>query len=453
MKYTKIFLIAFLIPLIAPAGVMGTSALEPYEQEFLITAYYSPLPDQCCYVTGGYESDKVLNGQGRAGADGTAVYPGMLAAPKSYAFGTRIALPGFGNLTVHDRGGAIQELEKGVHRLDIWAGEGEEGLARALAFGIQRVRGTVYPLGTQQPAEQFALSTLPAPTAKLSRYAVDRSNLMALHTQYGETSYSARILQGALKELGYFNHSVTGYFGDTTRGSLVAFLKDFDLDESDATLTANAAAHMQAALKRKGANGPLSGHVDQGSPRTRVAEAQRLLRSFGYYRGRTHGIYDDNLFASIFSFQKKHGLVQSEASVGAGRIGPQTSSALYREWNKGLVTRKASQYLEIHRVEQVLADRGKQVDCYLGKGDSGSQVRLLQSLLADRGFFPSAKINGYFGPLTEQSVFNFQRARGIVQNSSHTGAGYVGPMTLMSLRREQTAQYYQLVRAQGWGVL
>ena len=377
----------------------------------------------------------------------------MLAAPSSYAFGTRISLPGFGALTVHDRGGAIKELEEEVHRLDIWAGHGEEGLARALAFGIQRVRGTVYPLGTQQPAEEFALEVLPAPMTRLSQYAIDRSNLMALHTQYGETSYSARILQDALKELGYFNRSVTGYFGDTTRGSLAAFLRDFDLNESDTAFTKNAAAHMQAALRRKDAGNPLSGYVDQGSPRIHIAAAQRLLRSLGYYRGRTNGIYDDNLFASIFSFQRERGLVSSEADVGAGRIWPQTTASLRIEWNKGLVARKAAQYIAIHRVEQTLVDSGKQVDRYLGKGDSGAQVRLLQLFLTDRGFFPRGRANGYFGPLTEESVFAFQRARGIVQNRSNTGAGYVGTMTLISLRREQTAQYYQLVRANGWGVL
>ena len=79
----------------------------PYERDFVITAYYSPLPGQCCYVKGGEIADKILNGNGTHGADGTAVHPGMIAAPKSYAFGTRIQLPGIGIGTVNDRGGAI----------------------------------------------------------------------------------------------------------------------------------------------------------------------------------------------------------------------------------------------------------------------------------------------------------------------------------------------------------
>ncbi|MFH1670010.1 MAG: hypothetical protein ABIA92_00290, partial [Patescibacteria group bacterium] len=36
----------------------------PFGQEFLVTAYYSPIPGQCCYVKGGLEADKILNGEG-----------------------------------------------------------------------------------------------------------------------------------------------------------------------------------------------------------------------------------------------------------------------------------------------------------------------------------------------------------------------------------------------------
>src|SRR3989338_11176543 len=143
LPYRRLLLAVLFVTLIAPPGVAGVPAIE--EREFVITAYYSPLPDQCCYVRGTYAADTLLNGKGIAGADGTAVYPGMIAAPKSYVFGTRVELPGIGVGTVHDRGGAINVLESGSHRLDLWMGYGEEGLARALAFGVQRLKGTVYP--------------------------------------------------------------------------------------------------------------------------------------------------------------------------------------------------------------------------------------------------------------------------------------------------------------------
>ena len=60
------------------------------KQEFIVTAYYSPLPDQNFYLKGNYEAEKILNGNGTNGASGKPVFIGMIAAPKTYNFGTRI---------------------------------------------------------------------------------------------------------------------------------------------------------------------------------------------------------------------------------------------------------------------------------------------------------------------------------------------------------------------------
>ena len=48
-----------------------------------------------------------LNGRGTNGASGTPVFAGMIAAPKSYDYGTQIFFEGLGLGTVADRGGAI----------------------------------------------------------------------------------------------------------------------------------------------------------------------------------------------------------------------------------------------------------------------------------------------------------------------------------------------------------
>ena len=113
---------------IYPAAVIMTSlvgslfspvyaAEKPHTQEFVVTAYYSPVPKQCCYFRGSYDEEITFNGNGIRGSDGTDVYPGMIAAPDSYAFGTVIDLPGLGIGTVHDRGGRIIEWGEDVHRI------------------------------------------------------------------------------------------------------------------------------------------------------------------------------------------------------------------------------------------------------------------------------------------------------------------------------------------------
>lgn len=114
--------LSFLSPAFATKDVPGT-------KKFIVTAYYSPLPDQSFYLKGSYEADIKLNGNGTHGASGKEVYPGMLAAPKTYTFGTKIYLDGLGIGTVDDRGGAIVSSgSRGydADRLDIWMGRGEE---------------------------------------------------------------------------------------------------------------------------------------------------------------------------------------------------------------------------------------------------------------------------------------------------------------------------------------
>lgn len=116
------------------------------EKTFIITAYYSPMVWQQNYYRGSYEADVRLNGNGTHGASGTPVFTGMLAAPKTYAFGTQIFFDGLGLGTVQDRGGAIVDAYvrgQAYDRLDIWMGYGEAALRRTIAWGRRTVKWTI----------------------------------------------------------------------------------------------------------------------------------------------------------------------------------------------------------------------------------------------------------------------------------------------------------------------
>jgi hypothetical protein len=64
----------------------------------------------------------------------------------------------------------------------------------------------------------------------------------------------------------------------------------------------------------------------------------------------------------------------------------------------------------------------------LSLGMRGEEVRRLQGVLRDLGFFPrEAPLSGYFGPITVEAVKNFQRSRGIEP------LGIVGPKTKKAL--------------------
>ena len=128
-------------------AVSVDAAMAAETKTFIATAYYSPTPDQTKYYTGTYAGDLSLNGGNSKASDGTPVYVGMVAAPKNYAFGTKINLDGIGVVSVHDRGGAIGAGD-GYDRIDIWMGYGDEGLARTLAWGRREITGTIVDSGT-----------------------------------------------------------------------------------------------------------------------------------------------------------------------------------------------------------------------------------------------------------------------------------------------------------------
>jgi len=457
-KHHTIFASFVIVALLCSAFPTSAAAPETFpagvfEQEFIITAYYSPLPDQCCYVKGSFEEDVILNGKGTNGADGTPVHPGMAAAPSIYPFKTRIVLPGLGTVTVEDRGGAIKTLENNVHRLDLWVGAGEEGLARALAFGVQRVRGTVYPKGTQQPAESMDLSALEAPLSALRPYAAQEQSLLALRPQKGETSVSVQLLQDHLKKVGYFTEKSTGKFGDKTSDALRRFQQDYDLAVNPELLDERTAAYLVAAASRSNDASPLPDIVQPGSAPSLVKNAQRTLRLLGFYRGRTNGVYDDRLRDAVVAYQKENAIVSSAQEPGAGRIGPKTRGALLLDWRKNAVSKQAETILALRRVDELMAKRGFLLHGFLDKGAKGEQVKALQRQLAALGYLGKDRVTGTFGDETRKAVLAFQLASGLVDDAQHPAAGFVGPGTKQQLRGHVRIALYRLVRASGWNVL
>ena len=70
LKKTMAVLIAsFQILVMVPVTTAGNAPME--KRKLLVTAYYSPLPNQSFYIRGSLAADKRLNGRGTNGADGT----------------------------------------------------------------------------------------------------------------------------------------------------------------------------------------------------------------------------------------------------------------------------------------------------------------------------------------------------------------------------------------------
>ena len=235
----KIIAIAVLGILNFSAATAEKWAPPPGGQRKLLrtSAYYSPLPDQKKYFRGNFAAETRLNGRGTHGADGTPVFPGMIAAPSNYPFGTKIFIPGLGVGEVHDRGGAIVRAgERGQNfdRVDLWMGRGDAGLLRALAWGKRNVEAVVYfPFEKKMPPTDFSFDDLPLATfvAATKNFARNFSEISAVAKFFpagisrGSRGKSVKNLQKFLAKNGFYDGEISGVFDDKTENAVFAFQK------------------------------------------------------------------------------------------------------------------------------------------------------------------------------------------------------------------------------------
>ncbi len=225
-------LIVPLFTIISPAFADETISNE--QKTFIVTAYYSPLPDQSFYLKGSYEADIRLNGKGTHGASGKWVYPGMLAGPKSYAFGTKVYLEGLGVGTVDDRGGAIVASgSRGydADRLDIWMWQGEEGLRRALSWGKRRVTGKILEKDTEGEVIDFSQVQIAQISATAYQKQLEKKNadvaevVNIFSMSIGKNTDPEKIkeLQIILSRLSYYHGDIDGKYSKAIEDAIYDF--------------------------------------------------------------------------------------------------------------------------------------------------------------------------------------------------------------------------------------
>jgi peptidoglycan hydrolase-like protein with peptidoglycan-binding domain/3D (Asp-Asp-Asp) domain-containing protein len=362
-------------PAVSPVKPVETSAEDsdatvkafPYKQTFLISAYYSPIPNQNKYVTGSYSGDVRLNGDGVKAADGTVVYPGMVAAPKTYPFGTKMLISGIGTVAVHDRGGAIVlsgERGNSHDRLDVWMGYGDAGLTRALKWGKRSVEVTVYGIddsivekvdlagysNNEKNANTHIISFDPPSasdssssnhvqiTASTDAQTVNLASTVA----FGSSSADIAKVQTTLKRMNYYHGDITSVYDQATRDAvtqfqvaerIVASENDFGAgylgpktmkvlaDKLDVP-TANAASVKVDVMQT------FTQDLKLGDSGDDVRLLQQELKNIHLLGIDPSGFYGDVTQHAVYKFQQINQLVIDESSDGAGILGPSTRAIL-----------------------------------------------------------------------------------------------------------------------------
>ncbi len=407
----------------------------------MISSYYSPLPGQEHYFTGTFEGDVRLNGEGVHTADGKLVFPGTAAASKQYPFGTKMEVPGVGIIGIHDRGGAIRG-----DRLDLWVGTGEEGLRRALGWGMRTVTVTVYG---QNPDMKESVSFDGIPLANISGLQV-KTVYFKSDLGLGDQGQAVSELQRLLKSLGYFSGEVSGYFNEETQSDVRTFqLAEKVISDVGDTGAGNfgpkTRVTFESALQKQKAQWKALlpvGTIEKGSTGEAVTQLQQLLKRLGFTLSDS-GNFDDATLQALRQFQINNGIIQSASEQGAGFYGPKTRSTL-----DSVINEKFTPYFVAAAPAPAFNDptpppAPKLFNKTLTLGDRGPEVELLQQELTRLSFL-GLEPTSYFGEVTQHAVFKFQQAFGIVEDDESKGAGVVGPRTLDKLNSLAQARMKQI---------
>lgn len=223
------------LSMLAGAGVFAFGAMASAknidlsactQKKFKVTAYYSPVKWQRFYYRGNYKDEVTLNGFWTHGASGKKVFHGMLAWPASYAFGTKIYFPWWGVGEIADRGGAIVEKwqrDDATHdRIDVWVGKGEEGLKRALEFGVQYLDAYVCPSNTYLGNQMWL------DYSKFPQYEdFFHASLWVLALRPERRDPWVKALQDYLIAMGYMRKwRNTWYYGKETKAAVCKYQQD-----------------------------------------------------------------------------------------------------------------------------------------------------------------------------------------------------------------------------------
>lgn len=464
-KILSIFLLASTLLMIIPQQIFANNN----ERFFVVTAYYSPLPDQKFYLKGNYEAEIRLNGRWIAGASGKKVFSGMLAAPKNYSFWTKIYLEWLGIGSVEDRGGAIVNAWKRWYhhdRIDVWMWYGDEWLRRALYWGKRTVKWSFVSKNSQTNIDY---NTIPAPYwATNSLDATPGIFYKSIGKNSSETDIYA--LKAFLSEHWLYTGDINGvyssdlidmihkfqldnnilkageyhgawYWWKQTRSTLLSLYKSGKIESIEnqkiekpmlVDSVDNQIFLSSSSTQKQLEYNPDNIFTQAVSTQQEISSLQMVLKELELYKWDITWNYDD-IMDIIVNFQIENNLIESSSSIAAGYYGPKTRETLYDAYlaHQNFQKRISETKHDIKEFKDDIfkASELKVMNLWnLSKWDVSPQVRELQIILKDLGYFDYDD-TAIFGAMTTQAIIDFQLDSWVIESSQAPGAGLFWPRT------------------------
>ncbi|HCD10605.1 MAG TPA: sporulation protein [Thermoanaerobacter sp.] len=225
--------------------------------------------------------------------------------------------------------------------------------------------------------------------------------------KYGMRSPEVRHLQQNLNKAGYFvTANPTDYFGPATKNAVMRLQKDYNLvpdgiygpltekalmDKLNAiskatTQTSNTSLQTQSTVTRT---------LKYGMQGNDVKELQNALAKLGYFNTTPTGYFGSITRDAVIKFQKANNLTPD------GIVGPLTQKAI-----QGLLAGKDQQASQPTDSPKIQYPSGFSRN--MKKGDTGDDVKLLQTLLKEIGYY-TKDITGTYDDNTLNAVMDFQK--------------------------------------------
>lgn len=430
---------------------------------YMVTAYYSPLPGQEFYLTWDYESEKVLNWEWIAWASWKWVFSGMLAAPKTYAFWTKIYLEWLWVWEVSDRWWAIVTAGNRWYqndRIDVWVWYGDEWLKRALYWWKRKVKWYRVSSDTKVTLDYSIISSPDWATNWLqSNLWVFSSNLWV-----GSDNSKVKKLQELFLELWLYNWEIdwiynskiidivyefqvsnnivktsydlwAGYWWKQTRDKFKKAYLNGEFDKEETLINNQESEFVENEL-----NNIFSKSVES---KDEIIALQEILIKLWYYSWELTWVYDD-IIDSVYNFQLNNSIVNSTYDLWAWYFWPKTRSkmeelySLYLENEKLLEQKRLEvearkkeleeKYNNILKTAETDAKEKLNSIWEVSFWDVSVNVRNLQLLLKELGYF-DAKDTAIYWEVTKKAVFDFQVANNLVMIESDLWAWIFWPKT------------------------
>lgn len=453
---------------------------------YLVSAYYSPLEWQDFYLHGSYADEVKMNGAGKTTASGQPVRIGAIAAPREWPYNTRVHIKQ--NITIKwvtydfdfhgtilDRGGAIHSASK-LPRLDIYMGKWQEGLCRAINFGVQTVyvefdnntsipdtssfdnmpgncsnpNNETVPLasGIKQPFDPFTMpiwsgsaiediKTVQKLLARVNAYTWPINGLY--NEALTDAVFRFQQANGIVKQK---TDDGAGTYGPKTRAMLKALLSG-ELNKTTNTTAVNTNTATPETPSNTNTTPDITTNLTPEQNTNElgdVRELQTQLKDLGYFKYDVDGIYNKRLVDALYGFQLAKNIVTGEEDPGAGYYGPVTKSALAESYASYTARKSEIANLEVALSEaqatlNTLRDKKKLEFINMMKkiptakiGQVHPEIRTLQKKLKELGYMDH-KDTAIFGEITKAALAKYQFDLKVIDSLSSQYAGVLGNQT------------------------